>query len=118
MEDRDERARRPRTGRMVLGLWLVLLGLAMLLAQTGLVDREATHWVVPVMLMALGLWKLSQPGSRGSGLWLLVAGALLLAHLTRFATFRQTWPVFVVTAGAAMIVEALDRRRQRADEGM
>lgn len=118
MRHHGDEDRRPHTGRMVLGLWLTLLGVTMLLAQTGLAGREVTHWVAPLLLVAFGLWKLLQPGCRGSGLWLLVAGGLLLAHLTRFATFRQTWPVFVVAAGAAIIVEALDRPRPGADEGM
>lgn len=108
----------PTTGRLFLGLGLVLLGAALLLERLGLVEHDLTRVLWPLLLAAAGLWKLLQPGCRKTGLWLLVAGVLVLLHEEHVARLERTWPVFVVTAGAAMIVEALDRRRPRADEGM
>ena len=118
MRHRDERDRRPRSGRLLLGLGLVLLGAALLLERLGLVGHDLARTIWPLLLVAAGLWKLLQPGCRGTGLWLLVAGALLLLHVEQVVSLHRSWPVFVVTAGAAMIVGALDRRRPRADEGM
>lgn len=108
----------PTTGRLFLGLGLVLLGAALLLERLGLVGSDLTRALWPLLLAAAGLWKLLQPGCRQTGLWLLVAGVLLLLHEEQVASLRATWPLFVVTAGAAMILEALDRRRPRADEEM
>jgi hypothetical protein len=118
MRHADERDRRSRGGRVLVGLGLVLLGLALLLERLGLVGFDLVRSIWPLLLVAAGLWKLLQPGCRGTGLWLLVAGALLLLHVEQVVSLHRSWPVFVVTAGAAMIVGALDRRRPRADEGM
>jgi len=118
MRHHDGRDPQPPTGRLLLGLGLMLLGAALLLEHLGVVGFELVRSVWPLLLVAAGLWKLLQPGCRGTGLWLLAAGALLLLHVEQVVSLHRSWPVFVVTAGAAMIVEALDRRRQRADEGM
>jgi hypothetical protein len=95
--------------RLVLGLFLLALGVLMLAVNLGY-DLPRGWWkYFPLPLMALGLWGLLFPSrhlDRSGGVWLLAAGVYCLISLFGLfgLSWGSAWPVFVIAAGVGFMV--------------
>ena len=67
----------------------------------------------PVVLIAVGLPSLlfgDKEGNRGGSLSITLSGAIFLLHTLRIMSLRQSWPLFIVAAGASMFLDGIVRR--------
>jgi hypothetical protein len=113
MMTNDRRA--PGWSGILAGLLIVGLGLILLVDQVGLFGWHPSWSIWPLVFIAAGLARFSQPrpdGSRDGG-WLLFIGAWLLLHDLRILRFRDSWPLILVALGVAKMWTAL--RTARAD---
>ena len=109
-------------GKAITGLVLVLLGVAFILDNLGLIDagRIWDYW--PLFLVIAGVGRLTHPRRRGPdqlwGLFLIALGAVFLARNLGFfwISFHRIWPVGLVFLGVVMIWQAVARGRA-ASEG-
>jgi hypothetical protein len=70
----------------------------------------------PLILIAIGFVHLLVPGKDGrrwGGLWLVLVGGLLLLNQLRVLMLHQTWPLFIVAGGLAILFGR--GRRSRGD---
>jgi len=66
----------------------------------------------PVVLIAVGLPSLlfgDKDGHRGGSLSITLSGVLFFLHTLRIMSLRQSWPLFIVAAGAAMFLDGIVR---------
>ena len=107
----DEQRQGNITG-LVFGVIIMLLGATLFLDRTGVIDAfdYAPFW--PVVVITIGLVKLSrrrEDGRRHGGWWVLFGGAMLLneMHVLRG---RDAWPLFMVAFGVSIVWKELVRR--------
>lgn len=122
-EARLERSR-SRSGiaipKLILGLSLILIGIAYTLDHLGYVDAENLIRFWPVLLIAAGVGKLIDPGSSSSrfpGVLLIGVGGLLLGdnlHLLRF-DFEALFPLVLVAIGLRLVWLGFWPRSQSAN---
>lgn len=103
--------------RLVLGLFIVALGVVFFLDQLGYRVGAVVRWW-PLALVVIGALKAWQPrGTPGRtfGWVLIVLGALLLLdNVTAFELeFALLWPALVVAAGGALVWQALQGSSRR-----
>jgi hypothetical protein len=113
----DTRTPRSNQGRILAGIAVMLAGLAMLADRTGLGGLHLSGRYWPLILIALGVLKLSGR-TRGdgvrrpvrSGLWLVYVG--LWALVSEFQLFGfdygNSWPLLVIGAGVSIVWRAFD----------
>jgi predicted membrane protein len=102
-------------GRAIAGIVLILLGVAFILDNFGLIDagRIWDYW--PLFLVVAGFGRLMHPRRQGPdqlwGLFLIALGAVFLArNLGIFwISFHRIWPVALVFLGVVMIWQAFSR---------
>jgi LiaF transmembrane domain len=111
-ESIDVRQRRERPdcdrGKIVVGVVLVLLGLAFLAERQGWLGIDHAWRLWPLILVFIAIGKLSE-GARGvqpafSLLW--IAGIFFLETF-RVIPIRDSWPLFIVLAGISAIWKAV-----------
>lgn len=119
---------------MGAGILLVTVGLLFMADRQGWVSFVHL-W--PVILIVLGVVMLVFPkdavgdvgatsGRRGAirgrrsrasgGIWLIFVGGLLLANQNHWLLFRDSWPLFIVAGGLAMIAGNINRRPRSGTE--
>ena len=103
---------RHRARRALFGLGIVGIGALALLDNLKLFDTPLLRTFWPLILVVWGLARLAwsgHPGSRLFGLLLVLVGALMTAHNLGYGSFdlRQWWPVFIILAGAAIVLRGL-----------
>jgi predicted membrane protein len=106
--------------KLVGGIFFAALGILMTLDNLDLLVayRFLHYW--PVVLIAIGLLKLTERADRLMGVISLAAGALLLAsniHWIRFP-ISALWPLALIVAGAAIVIHALGWRPESEDAGI
>lgn len=114
------------------GILLITVGLLFMADRQGLLSF---HHLWPVIIIVLGAVTLLFPGDsvqvgvvaggRGErrrnrsrvsgGLWMIFVGVLLLANQNNWMAFRDSWPLFIVAGGLAMIIGGLGRRPRVVD---
>lgn len=108
--------------RAVAGLVIIGIGSLALLDNLRLFDTPLLRTFWPLALVLWGLARLfwSQHASRRLfGVLLVLAGGLMTAHNLGYGSFglRHWWPVFIILAGAAVLLRGLfpsaRRTRQR-----
>ena len=107
--ERSMRYRQRSPGRHLFsGFLFVLIGGLFLLGNMGYldVDRILRFW--PVILVALGLFKLVESGddyAHSSGIfWVVVGGLFLLGNLGILrVAFRDLWPVVIIGLGVLIL---------------
>ena len=111
----SEQARaKPNIGGAFVGLTMMVVGIVLLLDQTGIIIGLGWRHVWPTVLIGLGLVRLAFPREDGrrDGGWMVFIGALLLMDQLRMVRFRESWPLFIVAIGVSMVWKELGRRRQ------
>jgi len=105
---RDQRI----TGRLVVGLVIVVLGILFLLDNFGYADAGDVLAYWPVVFIIVGLTQVM--GSRRkvlSGTIFMIVGAWLLLNILGYVEQSpwDMWPVFLIIAGVTLVSKALRR---------
>ena len=106
--------------RVVVGSFLVLLGIGQLLRGQGLISSAELWLVAPLAIAVSGIVRLVlQPGLPGllqAALRFAVATYLVVVieHIGGW-TFHATWPVLLIAVGASQILRAVFGRRVREE---
>ena len=109
-----KRERDPRAG-LIWGVGLVVLGVGFLLVQQDILPRHYlyTWWTWwPAIMLAIGVSRLVQPrrpDEIGGGVSMILFGLWLFANYFGWygLTFRTSWPLALVAAGAGMMATAI-----------
>jgi predicted membrane protein len=104
--------------RFILGVFIVLMGLAMMLDQLGVAPAHHVMRFWPVVLIALGLVSCTRGRRRGSvtGLVLIVVGSWLLLntlHVVMLEPWEFIWPLVLVAIGARVMMRGSDNSHWR-----
>lgn len=106
--EQAQRGRGLSASRLVLGLYLVLMGGLVLAVNLGyeIPGRLWSYW--PFLLVGLGAVKLLWPAEsdeRRSGYWLVVAGTYgLLGTFRPFGLgWGEAWPIFLLAYGVLLV---------------
>ena len=116
----SKKERDPVAG-MIWGLGLVALGVAFLLTQQGILPRHFfyTWWTWwPFILITIGVSHLVRPrtpGRVGDGVSMVLFGLWLFANYYHWygLTWKTSWPLALVAAGAGMMSTAIATSRWR-----
>jgi hypothetical protein len=102
--------------RIMWGVLLILLGTLLLLERIGLLPEWAWHfrwWALIVVVIGLGMLIQPRHAERvGSGVTFILLGAwFLLVSNDHFGlTWRNSWPLALVAAGAGTIARSVAAR--------
>lgn len=106
----NARAERHRSPGPVFGVVLIILGTVFLLEELGFMvfGHLIDSWW-PMLIVVLGVSKMAWERNVGAGGWLVFVGLWLQAvELSLFGlTFGNSWPVFLIAAGAILIGQSL-----------
>ncbi|HEX6738841.1 MAG TPA: DUF5668 domain-containing protein [Vicinamibacteria bacterium] len=105
------------TPRLVIGLSVMAAGAVLLLDQIGVVRADSLFRLWPVILIGVGLAKLTQPpeSRRGAAIWLIVGGGLLAANLDLIHS-RGLWALVLMAVGGHIAWRALAPRRSPSED--
>lgn len=109
--------RRRKSGGIVFGLMLVLLGVVLILQNVGLVPStpRGFWWLTlwGLLFISLGLVKLfaSGPPDRREGVGQLFVGSWLLLNQFQVLNYRDSWPILLIGIGIGIVWSALERPR-------
>ncbi|MFN2387217.1 MAG: LiaI-LiaF-like domain-containing protein [Thermoanaerobaculia bacterium] len=112
----ERRGRLPAlTGRMILGGTLILFGLLFLLDNLGYLAASRVLQFWPLMLIAIGVWKVLQPredGQRGLGVVLIAIGLFLQLQMLAVMDleFRHVWPAVLIALGGLLLWRGVFQR--------
>jgi hypothetical protein len=113
---RDQYSWRRNSSGLVVGIAIMVFGVTLLFDQLGLIDGPdyAVFW--PLVLIAIGVVKLSQRGADGRrrGGWWLFFGAWMLLSQMHILWLRDSWPLFLVAVGISMVWKEM-RTRARVE---
>jgi hypothetical protein len=90
---------------VVVGLIIMAFGAVLFLDQIGLIDGFFYVPFWPVIIITVGLVKLShrRPNGRREGGWWVFFGVWLLLHEMDALRFRESWPLLLVAVGIGMV---------------
>ena len=108
---------------VIWGLMLIGLGVALLARQMHLSWAPDLARLWPLVFYAMGAAHLSSPRASvmAQGIWFLFLGTIFLLHTYEVLRLRDSWPLFIVAAGAALLMGQLAcqlgfGRRSRTDQ--
>jgi hypothetical protein len=120
MDDFDEPRVHP--GRLLIGAAIMVLGVVTLLVRLNILWPRVFALYLPHFLIVFGLIQImwpSRPGRQIGGMWIALAGGLLLFDQLEIMRMKESWPIVVIMAGLTLVFKALgwlpDRRRWRED---
>lgn len=102
-----EQAKQTTIGAMLIGLGVVLLG-----NQFEWGPIWSVHRLWPLVLIVIGVPSLlfgDKDRNHGGGLCLTMTGVIFLLHTFRVLSLRQSWPLFIVAAGAALFLDSFTK---------
>jgi len=105
-----------RRGGTTFGFMLVLLGVVLLLRNTGLMpwpDRGGSwlpFWSIVFLSLGLSRFFTPRPDGRREGVGLLFVGAWLLLNQLQVLIYRDSWPILLVGIGLSIVWGALAGR--------
>jgi len=107
---------RPRQSRLVLGIFLLVLGALLLAVNLGYGLPPGWWKYLPMLLVAFGLWGLILPNrhiDRAGGAWMLTTGLYFLVGIFEWwgLHWSDAWPIFVIAAGLGLILQRQDEYR-------
>jgi predicted membrane protein len=108
------------TPRFILGVFIVLVGIALALDRLGVVQAHHAMRFWPAVLILFGLTVL-QRGSRGAvtGLLLIIVGAWLLLNtlgIVSMQVWEFLWPLILVVVGARIMMRSGRMRSRTRNE--
>ncbi len=124
--DNNEEHRGPNRGRVLVGLILVVAGLALLSDRMGITGIHLSGRYWPTFLIAFGVARILSPAvhrdgrrrSRWSGIWFVYLG--LWFFVNEFHAFGldygTSWPLLIVGVGIGMIWRAIEHPGRRGCE--
>jgi hypothetical protein len=103
----------PGKGNIVVGVMLVLVGLAIALDRAGVIQWSGMWSMWPLILGGIGLARfISTPaGEPKEGLIFMTAAAWLLASDAGFIALEDSWPILVIAVGLIIAFNGGRRRR-------
>jgi Domain of unknown function (DUF5668) len=107
--------RRNNSG-LVLGAAIMVFGITLLLDELGVIDGPGYAVFWPLVVIAIGVGKLSQRGADGrhhGGWWVFFGSWMLLSQL-HVLWLRDSWPLFLVALGISMVWKEM-RTRARVE---
>lgn len=109
---------RPRRSRLVLGIFLLVLGALLLAVNLGYGLPLGWWEYVPMLLIAFGLWGLILPNrhiDRVGGVWMLATGMYFLVGIFDLWDLGWSggWPIFVIAAGLGFMLHRQDDRSEQ-----
>ena len=101
-----------RKSRTAIGSLIVLLGIALMLMNMGLIEHVHFWHFWPLILVVIGLGRLLDPGiggDRWKGIWLILLGVWFqMVTLNIFGfTYGNSWPVLLIVWGMSLSIHAL-----------
>ena len=98
---------RTQASQVTTGLVVVAVGLMLLAGQLDLGWAWDFGRLWPVILIIVGVGRFIKPGEegRGSAVWFIFVGALLLMHTNRILRLHDSWPLFIVAAGLSIMLK-------------
>ena len=104
-----------RASGITAGLVLVVIGLVLLGDQLDLTPNWHMRRLWPAILVAVGVGNALGRETRAFGVWMLFVGGLFLGHTHRVLSIRDTWPLFIVAFGVALLIGAWSGRTSRTE---
>jgi predicted membrane protein len=108
------------TPRLLLGLAIMLAGVLLALDNLGLMDASVFFRFWPVILIALGVVKLTTAarGGRPQGgvFWIILGGGLLAFNLG-YLNWPRLWAFLFVFVGASIVWRAIRRPLPKSEPG-
>ena len=100
------------TGGLIFGTIIMLLGATLFLDRTGVIDAFDYTPFWPLVVITIGLVKLShrQANGRRQGGWWVVFGLAMLLNEMHILRGRDAWPLFMVAFGISIVWKELVRR--------
>ncbi len=101
-----------RNSRTVVGGVLVLVGIALMLMNIGMIEHFHIWQFWPLILVIVGIAKMLQPdcnGDRWSGIWLVLLGCwfqMVTLHLFGL-TYGNSWPALLIICGLSLTIRAV-----------
>lgn len=104
--------------KLIAGAFLAVLGLLLTADNLDYFNAEPLLRWWPVVLIAIALVKLSQPGSHGLAILLLIAGSWILLYNLGIIDFTifDLWPIVLIGIGLNMVMRTGRARGDRSAE--
>lgn len=102
-------------GNIVIGVMLVLTGVAVMLDRSGVLTLRGHFTLWPIILGGIGLARFLQtrPGEPKQGLVFLTVAAWLALAEAGWVTFADSWPIVIIVLGIMVAFNGGTRRRRR-----
>lgn len=102
--------------QVVLGLFVIGLGLLFLLDNLDLLNFRFSEYMLPMLVALFGIMKMVQGRSSQAkvvGAILVAAGALLALHTMGYVelSWQMLWPVLIIGAGLRVVLRSLHGHR-------
>jgi hypothetical protein len=113
---------RPRRSRLVVGIFLLVLGGLLLAVNLGYGLPVGWWQFLPWALIALGVLGLILPTrhmDRVGGVWMMATGLYFLTGINNWwgLGWGGAWPIFVIAAGLGFILHRQEDRLPPAGKG-
>jgi hypothetical protein len=107
-----------QVSQLTTGLLVVMVGLILLGGQFRVGFDFGRLW--PLFLIVIGVsyfMRVNEDGTRGNGTWFLFLGVLFLLNNYRILRISDSWPLFIVFTGLAIMFGNSHRggRRRRRE---
>jgi predicted membrane protein len=108
---RNRRRERNPATQMIIGLFVIGIGMLFLLDNLGWLDLDLRIHIFPTILIAAGILKVLQTRTQSGvvvGGGLIAVGALLMLKEMGYLAidWRNLWPVFMIAAGVAVVIKS------------
>ncbi|MYM82024.1 hypothetical protein GTP44_08660 [Duganella sp. FT50W] len=108
---------------MIIGLFVIGIGMLFLLDNLGWVDLDLRVHIVPTVLIGVGILKVLQTRTQSGvivGGALIVVGALIMLKSLGFLhiDWRTLWPLLLIGAGVAVVIKSTMQRASPQQDGL